>query len=390
MSMRFRRFMWHMNRQLASTIALSSCLTLTPVLAQEKPGVEFTGSGFLTVTAGRIISGKNEDHLGYKGPHFISDWTQGGVYEDDGWQLKPGTKLGLQGSAIFSPQLSVTGQVVSRAVHDGKFGLEWLYGTYKLNDQLTLQVGRKRLPIFSLSETQDVGITYPWVHLPPDTYGWQIVNYNGANLMYSGMMGRWSYMANLFLGGETFKDAGFQKMYSGKDTKTRVRWTNIVGGEISMTDDIVEARVGHIQNDAQVDNNPKYKQKIYTFSLGMDYNNIIAKSDFLYSDWGKYEEHDFAQSFAFGYRIGKFTPMFTYTKFFLTQKHNGPMFGYVPGDEEKHDNRSWSLRYELTTSSALKAQYDIYNDRNGKNFKTYGYVPIGNSRLLTLSYDMVF
>lgn len=385
-----------MKKQITATFALAGCMALTTAYAQEKPAVEFIGSGFLTVAVGKILGGTednprvNPSYLGYKGPHFISDWAQAGVYEDDGWQYKPGTRLGLQGSAIFSPQLSVTAQVVSRAVHDGKVGLEWLYGTYKLNDQLTLQVGRKRLPIFSLSESQDVGVTYPWVHLPPDTYGWQVVNYNGINLMYSGALRDWSYTANVFAGNETNKDAGFQKMYAGKHSETQVKWTNIVGGEITATNDIVELRAGHIQNDAQVDNTPKYKQKIYTFGVGVDYQNIIAKSEFLYSDWGKAEEHDFAQSFAFGYRIGKFTPMFTFTKFFLTQTHNGPRFGYVPGDEERHDNRTWSLRYDLTTSSALKLQYDNYRDTSGKNFPSYGYVPAGHARLLTFSYDTVF
>ena len=33
-------------------------------------------------------------------------------------------------------------------------------------------------------------MAYPWVHLPGQVYGWEIVNYNGANLLYRDQWGR--------------------------------------------------------------------------------------------------------------------------------------------------------------------------------------------------------
>lgn len=379
--------------------AVAAAAYLPPVQAVEVGGVEFTGSGFMTLAVGRVLGGTkdnpevNPNYLGYKGPHFISDWAQGGVYEDDGLQYKPDTRLGLQGTATFTPRLSVTGQVVARGARDGKVNLEWLYGTYKLSDQWTLQVGRKRLPIFSLSESQDIGFAYPWVHLPPDTYGWQVVNYNGANLMYSGQLGGWSYTTNLFAGNETNKDTGYQKMYWGKNSKTNVRWTNIVGGEATASNDWFEARVGYFQNDAEngipdsSDYNDKYKQKVYTLGLSADYKDFIARTEFYWGDLTSIGERDYAQSYALGYRIGKFTPMFTYSRFYLKYS---PDSGLFREDEERHDIRSWTLRYDLTTSSALKVQYDMYHDRSGDNFRYGGSVAAGNVRLITASYDMVF
>jgi len=376
--------------------ALLGTLLISPASqAAEVGGIEFTGSGFMTLAAGKILGGTKENASvnGYKGPHFISDWAQGGVYENDGLQYKPDTKIGLQGTAKFNSSLSVTGQIVSRGARNGEVNLEWLYGTYRFNDAWTLQVGRKRLPIFSLSETQDVGFAYPWVHLPPDTYGWQVVNYNGVNLMHTGQLGGWSYTANVFAGNETNKDTGYWKMYYGKHSKTNARWTNIMGGELTASNDWLEARAGYFENDVengvQDSSNyfPKYKQKIHTLGLAADYQDVIARSEFYYGDVSTSGYKDYALSLALGYRIGKFTPMLTFSKYFLNYL---PSSGLGNTDEERHDTRSLSVRYDLSTSSALKLQYDVYRDLSGATFKNSGSVANGNARLITLSYDMVF
>ncbi len=385
-----------MQNKKITMLALISALFISPVIwAAEVGGVEFTGSGFMTLAVGKVLGGTREDPSvnGYKGPHFISDWAQGGVYEDNGLQYKPGSRLGLQGTAKFNPLFSLTGQVVARGARDGEVDLEWLYGTYKINNEFTLQLGRKRLPIFSFSESQDVGLTYPWVHLPPDTYGWQVVNYNGANLIYAGQIGNWSYTANLFAGDETNKDTGYWKIYNGKNSKTNARWTNIIGGEVTASDDWFEARAGYFENNVENglpdtnDYEPKYKQKVHTLGLAADYQNTIARSEFYYGDVSAGGYKDYALSLALGYRIGKFTPMLTYSKYFIDYL---PSSGLGKADEERHDTRSVLVRYDLSTSSALKLQYDTYRDLSGETFKTSGSVANGNVRLITLSYDMVF
>ncbi len=391
------------NNILASIWALAITIgAMGSVSAAELGGVEFTGSGFLTVAAGKIVGGTkdnaaiNPNYLGYKGPHYISDWAQGGVYEGDGLQYKPDTRLGLQGSAIFTPKFSVTAQVVARGARDGKVDLEWLYGSYKFTDKLTLQVGLKRLPILYYSESQDVGVSYPWVHLPPDLYGWEVVNYNGANLMYRDQIGNWSYTANLFAGGEVNKNTGFQKLSNGRDTKTNVRWTKLIGGDLTASNDWFETRVGYFQTNAEngiVNTNeyePKYRQKVYTLGFIIDYKNLIVRNEYYFGDLSSIEEKDYAQVYAIGYRIGKFTPMFTYGNYYTRYAVGGPLNGYSHDDEERHDTRSISVRYDLSTSSALKLQYDVYRDRSGANFLTSGAVANGNSRLLTISYDLVF
>jgi len=150
-------------------------------------------------------------------------------------ERRPDSKLGLQGDAKINRQLSLTGQVVSRGAENGKMNLEWVYGSYKLSDKVTLQVGRKRLPLFFYSESQDVGLSFPWVRLPPQPYGWEVVNYNGANVLYNDKWADWTTKLNVFAGNETRKDNPYWRVYSGKNSVTDSRWSNLWGGELSIS-----------------------------------------------------------------------------------------------------------------------------------------------------------
>jgi len=150
---------------------------------------QWSGSGFLTLAAGKVLGGSRDPDTdaGFRCPCLPTDYAQGGIYEAGSMSLKPDSVLGLQGSlSLGNGDLAATGQVVSRGARGGRVNLEWLYGTWDINPQWTLQVGRKRLPLLGQSEVQDIGYAVPWVHLPPQVYGWEIVNYNGANATYRG------------------------------------------------------------------------------------------------------------------------------------------------------------------------------------------------------------
>lgn len=360
-----------------------------PAIAQpEIGGVALSGSGFLTLAAGKIFGGNaQQDFNGYRAPMFVADYAQGGVYESVGWSMKPVSRLGLQGTASFSPRFSLTGQVVARGARDGKANLEWIYGNYAINDELTLQAGRKRLPLFYYSESQDVGFSYPWVHLPPGQYGWEVVNYNGANLLYRSQWGAWSAGMNVFAGEETRTDNGFWKMYNGKDTRTDSKWSNIVGADLSLARDWFEARLAYVQSDIQNrqegnDYSAKARQSIYSVSFNIDHRDWLVRNEYLYMDRKPVGEEDYSYVLGVGYRIGKWLPMLTYNRYWQRLAPD------LISTEERWSVLALSLRYELTPTSAVKAQLDRWHDRNGSDFNSG--VPYGNARLLSVSYDMVF
>ncbi|HOY01643.1 MAG TPA: hypothetical protein PLV36_09080, partial [Zoogloea sp.] len=157
-------------RRAAFLFALGALLCPLPSHAVDLQGLEFTGSGFMTLAAGRVFGGTRDAAVdqGFHCPCFISDYAQRGVYEAGHWQAGPDSKLGLQGSVSAADgRFSLTGQAVSRGAANGAANLEWLYATVELSGNLTVQLGRKRLPLFSYSEAQDVGYALPWIHLPP-------------------------------------------------------------------------------------------------------------------------------------------------------------------------------------------------------------------------------
>ena len=86
--------------------------------------VDFSYSGFMTVGLGRVLSGSVEgtNEIGFNCPCVIADYSQAAVYERS-WDIKPDSKLGLQGTMAFSDALSLTGQVVSRGSRD--FDVNW-------------------------------------------------------------------------------------------------------------------------------------------------------------------------------------------------------------------------------------------------------------------------
>lgn len=387
-------------KNLIKTFALGWVgFTALPGHAVELGGVSFSGSGFLTLAAGTILNGgAAQSQSGFNCPCFISEFAQGAVYERGGVQFQPDSKLGLQGTATFSPRFSVTGQTVLRGAAGGQVDFEWLYGDFKINDQLTLQLGRKRLPLLYHSESQDVGLSYPWVHLAPQIYGWEIVNYNGANLLYRDQWGDWAAGVNLFGGDEQVRDSGYWKMYNGKNTRTDSRWSNILGADLTLSQDWFETRLVYIQSDIQntlVNSSTfiaKTPQSIYGISLNAEFEHWIARSEFMYINRKASYGEDFSQVLALGYRVGKYLPMVTYNNYRQAQRLDVAA-GFNPNQSEAHSNTSLLLRYDLSTSSALKIQYDHWKNKAQAQFFTFtpnSAAPMVKADLLSVSYDLVF
>lgn len=401
------------------TTAVSSALLLAAsVNAAEIGGVEITGSGFATLGVGTMLNKQDGTASGYKRPFFAADYAQNAIYESNGQlQWQPDSKIGYQGVAkLPGSNFSVTGQVVARGSRNGEAAVEWLYGSYKINDNYTIQAGRKRIPMFYYSDTQDIGLALPWTHLPSPLYGWQAVNYNGVNLSYQGDWGDWSAAANILAGAEGKNDTGYSKIYYGKHSKTNIKWDNILGGDLTLAKDWFETRFVYLQSNMREKNttgywnpstgaygdtpdftadsgytSPAYRQQIYGVAFNVDYNNWLVRSEVIHiqhdSNFGC---HDQAQILGVGYRLGKWTPMATVANYRCLATA-----GNSPDDMEAMRLHSLTLRYDLSTSSAIKLQYDYQKDRGGKNFvfDSAGAVSTnryGDARLVTVTYDVVF
>jgi len=388
-------------------MALICALATTNSHADETNGIEYSGSGFMTLGAGKMLGGTRGNVGDYNCPCFVSDYAQAAIYDGrSGLQWNPDSKLGLQGSVSLDNQrFSVTAQVVSRAAGNGSADLEWFYGSYKLNDKITLQAGRKRLPMFYYSDSQDIGFALPWTHLPTWLYGWQAVNYNGVNVMYQNQFSGWSANVNVLAGNENRKNSGYWKVYgNGRQSRTDVKWTNIVGGDLTLSKDWLETRLVFIQSNTQDINTsgawnyatltydpptglaPVARQRIYGVTIKADYQNWLLFNEFIYINHPGLTYKDFAQIISVGYRYDKWLPMATWGHYRGVVVADGVLPGAPASTANSQQTVTLALRYDLTTSSDLKLQYDSTSDHSAPGFAPN----YGSSRLLTFAYDRVF
>lgn len=353
-----------------------------------------------------MLGGTHGQVLDKHCPCFIADYAQNAIYtERGGLQFGPDSKLGLQGTATLpDPRFSATAQVVSRGSQNGSADLEWLYGTYRLTENTSIQAGRKRLPLFYYSDSQDVGFSLPWTHLPPQVYGWEAVNYNGINVQQRGQWREWDFSINVLAGSEHVRDSGYWKIYNGQSSQTNVDWENILGGNMTFTRDWFETRLAYIQSDTHRHNSNggwdsatgqliptsdpflsgiSTRQKIYTAAFNADFEDWELMSEFLFIDRPGAKFKDHANRLGATRHFGEWEATFN-----VSEYHSQAVtsLGADSQGQESHIDRSLTVRYFLTPQSDVKVQLDVQRDRGGINWSPR----YGDARLLTLAYDRIF
>ena len=87
--------------------------------------------------------------------------------------------------------------------------LEWGYVTANITDNSKVQAGRLRSTVFMLSESQDIGYTYPWVRPPLEVYSQvPISNYDGIKYTYDRLItDEWNMSFDTFYGADNKQDS---------------------------------------------------------------------------------------------------------------------------------------------------------------------------------------
>lgn len=366
-------------------IVVLSLMTSQPALA-----FEYKFNGFVSLVGARIISGSggsDEFPMGRECPCFVADYNSGALYEDGKTVFDHESRAGLQLNLSFSDQLSLITQVVARSYSED-INLEWVYLSWDLTSDWTVQVGRKRIPIYYYSEFQDVGIAYMWARPPQTLYGWEASNYNGASVRYTSSFGDWSLRASVYGGNEEVKDAGYNTIYFDEDQDSR--WKNILGGDIEVSRDWFTGRLIVMTSENSNTNrpddpayySPPMEQTIIGLALNADFGDWFLLSE-INLNQRDFVGDDFlvkapAYQFGVGYRFGKWTPFFSWSRYW--ESVNTDPDTYAP---ERFIDTSFTLRYDLNSSMALKFQYDDLSDESKSDF-------VGDTQLITIAFDMVF
>ncbi|MDP5137152.1 hypothetical protein ORJ04_14455 [Rheinheimera baltica] len=370
---------------LRSAFVVFGFAVVTPLHAE----ISYSFNGFGTIVAGKVLSGDvaETDYVSYQCPCFITDYNNGGIYQkNDSWSFKEESRLGAQLNVNFTDKLSLVTQVMARAV-DSELSLEWAYLSYDITDKLTIQAGRKRIPLYYYSEFQDVGFAYIWLRPPQTLYGWEASNYNGANLRYTDNYSDWSMTANVYAGAETVDDAPYNDFYDtvSQDSK----WDKIRGFDVELTRDWFTARFIYMMSenstterpDSNAFYSPPTDQTVMGLSLNADFGDWFILSEM---NLNKREDkadglviRSPASMLGVGYRHGNWTPFISWSRFW--DKSNDLEL-YEP---ERFTDTSFTLRYDINNSSSIKAQINRFNDRSLYDF-------VGNTTVAALSYDFIF
>lgn len=372
-------------RSLRFSVVFLSVAATAPLQAE----ISYSFNGFGTIAAGKVLSGDvaDPDFVSYQCPCFITDYNNGGIYQNnDGWSIKEESRLGAQLNINFTDKLSLVTQVMARAV-DSEFSLEWAYLSYDITDKITVQAGRKRIPLYYYSEFQDVGFAYIWLRPPQTLYGWEASNYNGANLRYTDSFADWSLTANIYAGSETVDDAPYNAIYDTVPQDSK--WDKIRGMDIELNRDWFTARLIYMTSenstterpDSDAFYSPPTDQTVLGLSLNADFGDWFILSEM---NLNKREDkadglvvRSPASMLGVGYRMGNWTPFVSWSRFW--DKSNDLEL-YEP---ERFTDTSVTLRYDLNSSSSIKAQINRLKDKSLYNF-------VGDSTVAAISYDFIF
>jgi len=374
-----------------SKLAIAGCLAGASLSVQ---AIDYKFNGYISLYAGKAFDGEEKpfivDYSADYGstlaladcPCFIADWLNAGVYEDDKVMLEPDSRAGFQIKTFFTNQLSFTLQAAVSGAELSNPRADFAYFRYELNDNFSIDLGRKALPLYYYSDFQNIGFAFDWVRVPGGVYGWAINNYNGVSLNYGNDLGDGSISVNLWYGSEKTNDVPqYTDIYYGLDSE--IEWKDMLGLAVEYNYDWLTLRAVAMENKATetIDyakfGDIKYadpdnaKQSFYGFAFLAEHDNwrFISEINRFEIPDTDYESEGLSASL--GYKVGDFTPTLSYSSF----EDN-----YF---DTEFRTQSFTLRWDASKGTAVKFQYDRFMDDSGWDFT-------GDSKLVTLGVDYVY
>jgi hypothetical protein len=304
--------------------ALALPLAVSSAYAQDSSPVRISGFGTAALTW------SDTDKAEFARPNQAS-----GVKKDP--RTGVDSNLGLQADYSVNSWLSVTGQGLVRKDGEDNYGAEltWAFAKAKISDQLSVRVGRLVLPTFMISEYRNVGYANTFLRPPQEVYSQVPLNsVDGADLTWQQAYGDTTVTAQLALGrSKTDLSSGIQaeltRLRALTLTAEHGPFTVRVGRtETKLTVDapqfntLVNAlntagnayKISQLNDMARLVDNHKKKGSFTSAGLGMDWNNIVAQTEYAKRKIDTASGSTDSWYVLGGYRFGKFLPYYSHAK----------------------------------------------------------------------------
>ena len=371
---------------LATLGALATLATLgslaAPAHAADGPTVTISGFGTAALTA------SDTEDAEFARPNQAS-----GVRKDA--RTGVDSNLGVQATARISDSLSFTAQGLARKSARDHYGAElaWAFAKFKLNDGLSLRVGRIGLPVYMISDFRNVGYANTMMRPPAEVYR-QVTadSFDGADLVYQHSFGDTSVTAQFGIGNSStdmpggselkFKPATaihlvaengpFSLRFGRADAKFTLANNTSIDTLLATLNRVGLAQVARDLDVTDVDGS------FTSLGFTMDYKNFLVQSEYAVRRTDSRVVMDTSSYYAMlGYRYGKVTPYYYYgnikrdaDRTYAGVPTTGPLaaVGAAVNSAVRaalQSNHAVGVRWDFHKSAALKVQLDHIAPREG-------------------------
>ena len=358
-----------MNKKSTVVWVATPALILATAVASAEPRIAI--NGFLTA-AGSV----SDSEVAY-----LNGITDQASFEND-------SRLGIQLSGTVAPGLDVTAQLLASADDDTyDVRADWAFLSYALGDDLKLRGGRIKFPLFLVSDYVEVGYAYPWIRPPQEVYdGLPLNSISGIDALLTHNMGSVDLLVQPYFGSnsEDTEPSGLQMSSDMRD---------VMGINLVASTDALTVRAGYMESKITsrltgpamlppgVDITLNDDQARF-FGVGamLDWNNIVVYSEYTDTSIAKSFPDSTAWYVTLGYRAGRFLPHVTVAD--RDTDERTPL-------ARKQRSTTLGLRYDLNTSTALKAEWQRAEARDG-TAGLFEAPPGEDVNILSFAVDVVF
>lgn len=300
------------------------------------------------------------------GDYVVDGTVPDGPGRSSEWSATNDSRIGLQATAVFTPQISAVLQVVSEYNPDGTYrpNVEWANVKYTFSSHTYIRVGRIALPTFLYSDSREVGYSFPWIHPPVDLYRQlSMTNSDGLDISYRTGLGDAGNYLRLIYGGGTIE----------RPTSTSTA-KNLWGVFDTLEYGPATLRVGYQQRNSSTYSDLTGITGEWIPTSDLTVGGSYDPGDwFVMSEWiqRKSTSELTAMYVSAGLRINKFTPYLTYSQNSPATFLSGfpaPTATAIQYAKKSQNTESIGVRWDFMKNTDAKLQYDqvhLSDDSNG-------------------------